>query len=144
MTFMNNTGNIKQFKLIEFINENCDDDYVISKITIILRRDKIEAPYYMITKIRLSSCIDKQDNGIIHAMDLLNHQRKYNLTEDKYNEINSLIINISCNYDESDQVKILKKDKELKMLLMSKNDDETRTLFKNYHELFNKIDNLID
>ena len=71
-------------------------------------------------------------------------KRKYNLTEDKYNEINSLIINISCNYDESDQVKILKKDKELKMLLMSKNDDETRTLFKNYHELFNKIDNLMD
>ena len=31
MTFMNNTANIKQFQLIKFINENCDDDHVMSK-----------------------------------------------------------------------------------------------------------------
>ena len=70
MTFMNNNANIKQFQLIRFLNENCDDDHVISKISIILRRDKIEAPYYMITKIRLSTCIDNEENGIIHAMDI--------------------------------------------------------------------------
>ena len=50
MTFMNSTANIKQFQLIKFLNENCDDDHVISKVSIVLRRDKIEAPYYMITK----------------------------------------------------------------------------------------------
>lgn len=92
MTFMNNNTNIKQFRLIKFINENCDDDHVISKMSIVLRRDKIEAPYYMITKIRLSTCIDRQENGLIHAMDTLNHQRMYNLTEEKYNEIKSLIL----------------------------------------------------
>ena len=54
MTFMNNNANIKQFQLIKFINENCNEDHVISKISIVLRRDKIEAPYYMITKIKLS------------------------------------------------------------------------------------------
>lgn len=140
MTFMNNTANIKQFQLIKFINETCNDDHVISKISIVLRRDKIEAPYYMITKIRLSSCIDKQDNGIIHAMDILNHQRMYNLTEDKYNEIKSLINET----DQNNQVKIHKKDKQLKMILISKNDEETRNLFKNYNELFEKIDGLID
>ena len=144
MTFMNNTANIKQFQLIEFINENCNDDHVISKISIVLRRDKIEAPYYMITKIRLSSCIDKQENGIIHAMDILNHNRMYNLTEDKYNEIKSLIIDTSENELNSSQVKITKTDKQLKMVLMSKNDDEVKNLFKSYGELFNKIDNLID
>ena len=141
MTFMNNTANIKQFQLIEFINENCNDDHVISKISIVLRRDKIEAPYYMITKIRLSSCIDKPENGIIHAMDILNHQRMYNLTEDKYNEIKSLIVDKD---HKSDQVKIFEKDKQLKMVLMSKNDDELMNLFKNYRELFDKIDNLMD
>lgn len=139
MTLMNNNANIKQFQLIKFINENCDDDHVMSKIIIVLRRDKIEAPYYMITKIRMSSCIDRPDNGVIHAMDILNHARRHNLTEDTYNEIKSLIIN-----RESELVKISKEDSQLKMVLMSRNDDEFRTLFKNYQELFDKIDNLID
>ena len=141
MTFMNNNANIKPFQLIKFINENCNDDHVISKITIVLRRDKIEAPYYMITKIKLSSCIDMPDNGLIHVMDILNHARRYNLTEDAYNEIKSLIIN---NEYESEQVKITETDEQLKMVLMSKNDDEIRNLFKNYQKLFDKIDNLID
>lgn len=139
MTFMNNNANIKQFQLIKFINENCDDDHVMSKIIIVLRRDKIEAPYYMITKIRMSSCIDRPDNGVIHAMDILNHARRHNLTEETYNEIKSLIIN-----QESELAKISKDDSQLKMVLMSRNDDEFRTLFKNYQELFDKIDNLID
>ncbi|WP_296807867.1 hypothetical protein [uncultured Methanobrevibacter sp.] len=137
---MNNNANIKQFQLIKFLNENCSDDHVISKISIILRRDKIEAPYYMDTKIRLSSCIDNLENGLIHAMDLLTHNRMYNLTEDNYNEIKSLI----DENHESDQVKISKKDKQLKIVFTSKNDDEFRNLFKNYHELFDKIDNLVD
>ena len=141
MTFMNNTANIKQFQLIKFLNENCNDDHVISKISIVLRRDKIEAPYYMITKIKLSTCIDRPDNGIIHAMDMLNHNRMYNLTEDTYNEIKSLITD---NYYESNQVQISKEDKQLKIVLISKNDEEIMNLFKNYGELFDKIDSLID
>ena len=141
MNFMNDNANIKQFQLIKFINENCDDDHVISRMSIVLRRDKIEAPYYMITKIKLSTCIDRQENGLIHAMDILNHNRRYNLTEERYNEIKSLIID---NSHESDQVKIIKNDKELKMELMSKNDDEFENLFEIYHELFEKIDNLTD
>ena len=140
MAFMNNTANIKQFQLIKFINENCDDDHVMSKISIVLRRDKIEAPYYMITKIRLSTCIDRPDNGIIHAMDILNHARRHNLTEEAYNEIKSLI----DSSHESDLVKITKNDEQLKMVLMSRNDDEFINLFKDYGELFDKIDNLVD
>ena len=144
MTFMNNNANIKQFQLIKFINENCSDDHIITKISIILRRDKIEAPYYMDTNIKLSSCIDKEENGLIHAMDMLNHNRRYNLTEDTYNEIRSLIIDKFEDNPESDQVKILEKNKQLKISLMSRNDDEIRNLFKNYHEVFDKIDNLIE
>ena len=142
MTLMNNSANIKQFQLIKFINENCSDDHVISKISILLRRDKIEAPYYMDTKIRLSSCVDMEENGIIHAMDILNHNRMYNLTEDKYAEIKSLITDAFD--EESDKVKIFKKEKQLKIVLMSKNDDEIKALFNEYGELFESIDNLID
>ena len=144
MTFMNSNANIKQFQLIKFINENCDDDHLISRISIVLRRDKIEAPYYMNTKIRFSTCIDRGENGLIHAMDIMNHSRMYNLTEDRYNEIKSLIIESFDDNDESNQVELLKKDQELKLVLMSKNDDEFRNLFNDYHELFDKIDNLID
>ena len=89
MTFMNNNANIKQFQLIKFLNENVNDDHVISRISIVLRRDKLEAPYYMNTKIRLSSCLDNGEKGLIHAMNILNHSRMYNLTEDRYNEIKS-------------------------------------------------------
>ena len=142
MTFMNNDANIKQFQFLKFINENCNDDHVISKISIVLRRDKIESPYYMVTKIRLSSCIDKPENELIHAMDILNHARRYNLTEGIYDEIKSMLIDTFDN-DESNRVKISKRDEELKMELMSKNDDEFENLFEIYHELFEKIDNLI-
>lgn len=141
---MNSSANIKQFQLVEYINENCSDDHVISKISIVLRRDKIEAPYYMITKIKMSSCIDRQDNGLIHAMDMLNHHRMHNLTEDRYNEIKSLIVNASDDCSLSDQVKVIEKENQLKLILMSKNDDEFRNLFKSYSELFEKIDNLVD
>ena len=144
MTFMNNSANIKQFQLIKFINESCNDDHVMSKISIVLRRDKIEAPYFMNTKIRLSSCVDMEENGIIHAMDILNHHRMYNLTEEKYNEINSLIIDAFDDDGESEQVKIFKEDKQLKIVILSKNYYEMMTLFKNYGDLFDKIDNLID
>lgn len=142
MTYMNDTANIKQFQLIKFINDNCDDDHLMSKISIVLRRDKIEAPYYMDSKIRLSSCIDKPENGVIHAMNILNHNRMYNLCEDQFNEIKSLIEDTFD--DESDAVKVFKEEKKLKIVLMSKNNDETRKIFDNYHDLFDRIDCLID
>ena len=139
MTLMNN-ANIKQFQLIKFMNKNCTDDHMMSKISIVLRRDKIEAPYYMTTNIKLSSCVDMPENGLIHAMDMLNHTRRHNLTEDAYNEIKSLIVESNS---ESGQV-ISENDKQLKMVLMSKNDEEFRNLLNDYGELFDRIDNLID
>ena len=137
---MNNNANIKEFQLIKFINENSKDDHVISKISIVLRRDKIEAPYYMITKIKMSTCIDRPDNGLIHAMDMLSHHRKHNLTEEKYNQIRSLIEDASGD----EQVKIIKNDNQLNMTMMSKNDGELSEIFKKYGELFDIIDSIVD
>ncbi len=143
MTFMNNNANIKQFQLIKFLNENVNDDHVISRISIVLRRDKLEAPYYMNTKIRLSSCLDNGEKGLIHAMNILNHSRMYNLTEDRYNEISSMIID-TFEDNKSEQVEFSKNDKQIKITIMSKNDKEFKNLFESYQELFEKIDNLID
>ena len=141
MTFLNKDANIKQFQMVKYMNENCADDHVMSKMTIMLRRDKIEAPYYMITKIRMSSCIDRPEKGLVHAMDVLNLTRRHNLTEEAFNEIKSLIVDKDL---EEGLVKITEKDQELKMDLMSRNDDELLNLFESYEELFGKIDNLID
>jgi hypothetical protein len=140
---MNDNANIKQFQLIKFLNENCNDDHVISRISIVLRRDKLEAPYYMNTKIRLSSCLDNGEKGLIHAMNILNHSRMYNLTEDRYNEIQSMIID-TFEDNQSEQVEFSKNDKQLKIAIISKDDEEFKNLYENYHELFEKIDNLID
>ncbi len=139
MTFMNNGANIKQFQLLKFINENCSDDHVMSKVSVVLRRDKIEAPYYMITKIRLSSCIDMEEKGLIHAMDILNHVRRHNLSEEAYSEIRELAVEAS----ESDMVKVSKDDMQIKLDFMTRNDDEFKSLLNEYHELFDMIDNLI-
>lgn len=139
MTFMNNGANIKQFQLLKFINENCSDDHVMSKVSVVLRRDKIEAPYYMITKIRLSSCIDMEEKGLIHAMDILNHVRRHNLSEAAYSEIRELAVEAS----ESDMVKVSKDDMQIKLDFMTRNDDEFKSLLNEYHELFDMIDNLI-
>ena len=140
MTVMNDNANIKQFELIRFVNENSCDDYVMSKISIVLRRDKLEAPYYMVTKIKLSTCLDNPDNGVIHAMDMLNHQRRHNLTQDKYNEIKSLI----DKNDHTDYADITEDEKQLKIVLMSRNPEEFANIFKNYGELFDVIDNTVD
>ena len=140
---MNNNANIKQFQLIKFLNENVNDDHVISRISIVLRRDKLEAPYYMNTKIRLSSCLDNGDKGLIHAMNILNHSRMYNLTEERYNEIRSMIID-TFEDNKSEQVEFSKNDKQIKIAIMSKDDEEFKSLYENYHDLFEKIDNLID
>lgn len=143
MTFMTNNANIKQFQLIKFLNKNCDDDHVISRISIVLRRDKLEAPYYMNTKIRLSSCLDNEENGLIHAMNILNHSRMYNLTEEKYNEIKSLIID-TFEANQLSQVEFTKNYKQIKIAIMSKNDEEFKNLYEKYQEIFEKIDNLVD
>ena len=144
MNFMNNNANIKQFQLIKFINENCSEDHVVSKISIVLRRDKIEAPYYMDINVKISSCVDRLNNGLIHAMDMLNYNRRHNLTEEKYNEIESLIVNSFDEDANSERVNISKTDEKIKMVLTSINDEDFRNIFKNCQELFDVIDNLID
>ena len=67
----------------------------------------------------------------------------YNLTEDRYNEIKSLILDTFEN-NQSEQVEFSKNDKQIKIAIMSKNDEEFKSLFESYQELFEKIDNLID
>lgn len=140
MNAFNDNRNIKQFQLTRMINEKCSDEHTITKISIVLRRDKIEAPYYMVTKIKVSSCIDNESGGLVHAMDMMSLNRMHNLSEDAYHEIESLIDD-AC---ESDDVKVTSDEKGMKMAIMSRSNAETINLLKKHQELFEKIDNLID
>ena len=140
MNAFNDNGNIKQFQLTRMINEKCSDEHTITKISIVLRRDKIEAPYYMVTKIKVSSCIDNENSGLVHAMDMMSLIRMHNLTEKTYKKIEGLIDDAS----ESDDVKVTSDEKGMKMAIMSRSNAETISLLKKHQELFEKIDNLID
>lgn len=140
MTFMTDNANIRQFQLTRFINENSSDEHVISKISIVLRRDKVEAPYYMSTTVRISTCIDMPEKGLIHAMDMLNHTRMHNLSEEKYGKIRTLILDAAESGDE--QADVMREDTRIKMVLVSKSGDEFQKLLKNYHELLEMIDGL--
>jgi hypothetical protein len=140
MTFMTDNANIRQFQLTRFINENSSDEHVISKISIVLRRDKVEAPYYMSTTVRISTCIDMPEKGLIHAMDMLNHTRMHNLSEEKYGKIRALILDAAESGDE--QADVMREDTRIKMVLVSKSGDEFQRLLKNYHELLEMIDGL--
>ena len=139
MTFLDENANIRQFGLVKFMNENSSDEHVISKISIVLRRDKIEAPYYMSTAVRLSSCLDMPERGMFHAMDMLNFHRMHNLTEEKYNQIRTLIIDA----EDNDLVESPRQDKRLKREMTSKSDEEFAELRRNFHALFERIDGLV-
>ena len=139
-----NNADIRQFQLVRFLNENSDDDHVMSKISIVLRRDKIEAPYYMDTQIRISTCMDRPENGLIHAMDMLSHNRRHNLTEEKYTQIKSLIFDLPDDAPESYDVKVISEEDRLKIVLVTRNSDEAKILFNDCGELFDLIDGLTD
>lgn len=140
MNFMNRDANLKQFEFLRYVNENSGDEHVMSKISIVLRNDKIEAPYYMVSKIKLSSCIDRPENGLIHAMDMMNHHRRYNLTENEFSKIRALIEKSA----DSDYAKISKSENQLQIVIFSRSDDEIRDIFDEYCELFDAIESLID
>lgn len=139
MNAFNDNGNIKQFQLTRLINENCADEHVITKISIVLRRDKIEAPYYMVTKIKVSSCIDNENSGLVHAMDMMSLNRMHNLSEEAYHEIESIINDTS----ESEAVKVTSDENGMKIAIMSRSNAETISLFENHRKLFERVDGLI-
>ena len=68
----------------------------------------------------------------------------HNLIDYKYKEIESLILDLFDGKPKSELVEFSQNDQRLKISLMSKNDDEFRNLYENYHELFEMMDNLID
>lgn len=143
MNFMKG-ADIKQFALVKYINENSGDESVMTRISIVLRRDKIEAPYYMDSKIRMSLCVDNDECGLVHAMDMLTHNRMHNLTEDAFCEIRKLLLDVVGRDGLSGQVNVSREDKRFKVVLTSRSDEEFENLFEICGELFERIDSLVE
>ena len=140
MDLFSNT-NLKQFEFIKYVAENAGDDHVMAKIIIRLRHDKLEAPYYMETRIRISSCADLQDKGIFHAMDVFNHRRMYNFLEDKYGEVMNLLDETFK--EDSKYLEIKDENEKIKdFIISSKSIEELDEVFKIYGDFFKTIDDL--
>ena len=141
MNLFSNT-NLKQFEFIKYVAENAGDEHVMAKIIIRLRYDKVEAPYYMETRIRISSCADLQDNGIFHAMDVFNHRRMYNFLEDKYGEVLALLDETFK--EESKYLEIKDENEKIKdYIIMTRSLEELEEVFKIYSDFFKAIDDLV-
>lgn len=135
-----NQVNLRQFETLKYIINNVQDDHIMCKIKCELRKDKIDAPFYLDTKISISHCTGMYNKGILHAMDVFNHHRMYNIKEDKYNEIKDLIDSSftedypHVSIDIGDDVNIIM----IEVLEVS----DLKDIFDKYDEFFNIIDEL--
>ncbi len=138
-----NKTNLKQFELINYIMNNLDDDHLSVKIVYVVRSDRFDVPYYVDTKILLSYCSDIHDKGIIHAMDVINHHRMFNLTESKYNEIKEELVNsYNKNKDYINDNVTIKIDKISSIKVEARTSEELQEIFDVYHSFFELIDSL--
>lgn len=135
-----NQVNLKQFETLKYIINNVQDDHIMCKINCELRTDKIDAPFYLDTKISISHCTGMYNKGILHAMDVFNHHRMYNIKEEKYNEIKKIIDNtFTEDYPHisrqiSENVDII----NIEVLEVS----DLKDIFDKYDDFFNIIDEL--
>lgn len=135
-----NQVNLRQFETLKYIIDNVQDDHIMCKIKCELRKDKIDAPFYLDTKISISHCTGMYNKGILHAMDVFNHHRMYNIREDKYNEIKDLIDSSftedypHVSIDIGDDVNIIM----IEVLEVS----DLKDIFDKYDDFFKKIDEL--
>ena len=135
-----NQVNLKQFQTLKYIAENVQDDHIMCKIVCELRSDKIDAPYYLDTKISISHCTGMYNKGILHAMDVFNHHRMYNLLEEKYNEIKEIIDNTFTK--DNPHIKLEKTDAYSIIKIEVLEVADLMQIFEDYDEFFNIIDAL--
>lgn len=135
-----NKVNLKQFETLKYIITNVQDDHIMCKINCELRSDKIDAPYYLDTQISISHCTGTYNKGILHAMDVFNHHRMYNITEKKYNEIKEIIENTFKEEHQHISTELTTQYDIVKIEVLEVSDLEE--IFNQYPDFFNIIDEL--
>ena len=141
MDFYNNV-NLKHFTFLKYILDTVNDDHVTCKIHFLLSSNRIDVPYYMQVKVSLTHCTGIYQTGIVHAMDIFNHERMYNITEDRYNamldEFNKYFTQED---DEFIKYNINDELRELTFITMSA--DDLRKVISKYAGFFETIDSLV-
>lgn len=137
-----NKMNLKQFETLKYIADNADTPHVTCIIKCMIQSDKIETPYYMDISILVSHCVENHEKDIVHAMDVFNHHRMYNLTDKKHSQLKKLMIDTfmdvstkTMNVDFSKNRQIV----EIKTLNASK----LKSTLNEYETFFKTIDNLV-
>ncbi|HIH34903.1 MAG TPA: hypothetical protein HA255_00475 [Methanosphaera sp.] len=135
-----NQVNLKQFETLKYIIHNVQDDHIMCKINCELRSDKIDAPFYLDTKISISHCTGMYNKGILHAMDVFNHHRMYNLKEDKYEEIKKII---NETFTEEHPLITRKFSQEVNSIYIEVLEvSDLQDIFDKYDDFFKTIDDL--
>lgn len=135
-----NQVNLKQFETLKYIIDNLHDDHIMCKINCELRSDKIDAPFYLDTKISISHCTGMYNKGILHAMDVFNHHRMYNLKEEKYDEIKKIINETFT--EEHPHLSIQKNEKSYIIYVEVLEVSDLQEILNKYKDFFNIIDEL--
>lgn len=134
-----NKVNIRHFALLRYLLENMDDDHITCKISCILRSDRIDTPHYMDVKIKLTHCTGLYEKGIYHAMDILSHQRMYNLTQDRYEILEKTF---KDNFREDEMITLRIEDKLNQLTVLTRTSDELMNVLDKYNEFFAMVDDL--
>ena len=135
-----NKQNLKQFKTLQYLTENTDEEHSMCKINILLTTEKIDTPYYLDTQIAITHCTGTYSKGILHAMDVLKHHRMYNMTEEKYKELYEAIKEIFN--EENDEINIIQTPTQQEITIETLTTEKLVKILGKYHEFFDKIDQL--
>lgn len=139
MEFFNKV-NLKQFKTLQYIIDNVEDDHIMCIINCEIRSDKIDTPYYLDTEISISHCTGTYNKGILHAMDVFKHHRMYNITEEKYAQIKEIIEKTFIEENKFITRELSEEYDIIKIEIMEVSD--LQDILNKYNEFFNIIDDL--
>lgn len=134
--------NLKQFETLNYIVNNTDIAHITCIIKCIIQSDKLETPYYMDTEISLSHCIENEEKGIVHAMDVFKHHRMYNLNEKTYIKLQKSMIDTFSNEHEKTLETDFSKNKQI-IEIRTMNASKLKKILEKYETFFKQVDALI-
>lgn len=136
-----NNANLRQFQTLQHIIDNSDEEHITCIINILIQSDKIDTPYYLDTKIKITHCAETINKVIVHAMDVLENHRMYNITEEKYNQIKTLVDKLfEGNNDLRTKTEITPQKDGIQIITMNKK--KLQKTLNEYENLFQVIDDL--
>lgn len=137
-----NKMNLKQFETLKYITDNTDTPHITCIIKCMIQSDKIETPYYMDISVSVSYCVENHEKDIVHAMDVFNHHRMYNLTRAKHGQLKKLMKDTFMDVP-AKTVKVNFSKNRQTVEIKTLNASKLKITLKEYETFFNAVDNLV-